>query len=397
MKLFKKISKGIGFLFLAGVLLVAALLGYIVILHHLSFTLPSPTGTYHVGRTEYDWTDKNRIDPLADQPNVKRELPVWVWYPATVSSSDLPVPYLPSYWVNARNQDQGMGMYLERDLSAIQTHSFANVPVDQAQDKYPVIIMQPGMGPMATDYTVIAENLASHGYIVFGINQTYTSNVVAFPDGRVVLRSNNGTIPDSADAAQADADANRIEKVWAADVQFVMDQLQSLNNDSSSQFYNKLDLTHVGDFGHSFGGATALRICETDARCQAGADLDGTIFSDDLKGMIQKPFMFMTEDGCGKDCNTMQQVYSSATNTAYYLSVKGTKHFNFSDLPLRLSPPVRILFRQLGFIGPTQPERGLEITNAYLVAFFDESLKGVNSGLLQGPSSAYPEVQFEKR
>jgi hypothetical protein len=93
----------------------------------------------------------------------------------------------------------------------------------------------------------------------------------------------------------------------------------------------------------------------------------------------------------------MHQAYSASNSAAYSLSIEGTRHFNFSDLPLRLSPLARILFNRLGFIGSIQPERGLEISNAYLVAFFDRYLKGASSGLLSGPSSVYPEVQYDKR
>ena len=290
-----------------------------------------------------------------------------------------------------------MGKFVEHDFRSIHTHSFENAALPETQGAWPVIIMQPGMGPIPTDYTVFAENLASQGYVVFGINQTYTSNLVVFPDGRIVPRSEEGTIPDSADAASADQDANRIEAVWAEDVLFVMDQLQDLQMDPSSRFHDKLDLAHIGVFGHSFGGATAVRICETDARCKAGADLDGTVFSEDVKGTLQEPFLFMAEDECGRDCATMHQMYLGANKLAYYLSIKGTKHFNFSDLPLRLSPPGRSLLSWLGIIGSVQPKRGLEITNAYLVDFFNQELKGIHSVLLQGPSSAFPEVQLERR
>jgi hypothetical protein len=89
-------------------------------------------------------------------------------------------------------------------------------------------------------------------------------------------------------------------------------------------------------------------------------------------------------------------MYAGASSAAYYLSIKETRHFNFSDLPLRLLPPARILFNMAGYIGSIRPERGLEISNAYLIAFFDRYLKGIDSKLLQGPSSAYPEVQFDK-
>jgi len=85
------------------------------------------------------------------------------------------------------------------------------------------------MGPAIPDYTVLAENLASHGYIVVGINPTYTSNLIAFPDGRITHRSPQGTIPDSAGSAAADQIGNRILEVWTQDVVFVMDQLETLN------------------------------------------------------------------------------------------------------------------------------------------------------------------------
>lgn len=253
------------------------------------------------------------------------------------------------------------------------------------------------MGPIPTDYTVYAENLASHGYIVVGINPTYTSNMIVFPDGRIAPRSRAGTIPDSANAAEADQDAGRIGRVWTQDVLFVMAQLQSIETNQSSLFHNKLDLAHIGIFGHSFGGATAAAVCETDPRCKAGADLDGMLFTYQAGATLQAPFMFMIEEHCGKDCGVLQQAYSSSNSAAYYLSIKGTKHFNFSDLPLRLPPLTRILFNKLGYIGSIQPERGLEISNAYLVAFFDQYLKGTNSALLQSSTSPYSEVQFEKR
>jgi predicted dienelactone hydrolase len=397
MKIGKKTLKGIGIVFLSSVALVIALAGYLVASHDQSLILPSPTGSYHIGRTEYDWVDESRMDPLSDHANEKRELLVWVWYPAAASQQDSTAPYVPPAWVNARDMDQGIGKFIESNFSSIQTHSFANASIAETEDKCPVIIMQPGMGPVPTDYTVFAENLASHGYVVVGINPTYTSNVIVFPDGRVALRTEKGTIPDSADAAAVDQDAGWIGKVWTEDAVFVMDQLQRLDTDQASLFHNKLDLAHIGLFGHSFGGATAASVCKIDARCKAGADLDGTLFSYQADGTLQRPFMFMAEDACGKDCETMREAYSASNSAAYYLSIKGTRHFNFSDLPLRLSPLARILFNRLGYIGSIQPERGLVISNAYLVAFFGRYLKGANSELLQGPSSAYPDVQFEKR
>jgi dienelactone hydrolase len=387
-----------GVIALLGVLTAIALGGYVVLSHRQALTLASPTGPYAVGRSEYDWIVPTRIDPFAPDRNAKREVVVWVWYPAPPATRRAATaPYLPAAWVQTRAQDQGISAWIEHDLSAIRTHSVADAPLAEAQRAYPVLIMQPGMGPIVTDYTVLAENLASHGYVVFGIDPTYTAKVVVFPDGRVALRAEGATIPDRADAVEADEDANRIQKVWTADARFVLDELERLDADPASRFYQRLDLAHVGLFGHSFGGATALRVCELDARCRAGADLDGTLFSDEAAGSLQRPFLFMTEDGCGSNCDTMRQMVAKAVAAATCLSVRGAKHFNFSDLPLRLLPPARLMLRAMGAIGSIRPQRGLEITDAYLVAFFDETLKGVDSGLLQGPSAAYPGVQFGPR
>jgi hypothetical protein len=186
-KIVRKILKGMGIAFLSSVALAIAFAGYLVISHHRSLVLPSPTDPYSIGRTEYDWVDDNRIDPLADRGNEKRELLMWVWYPVSVSVQGPKAPFLPPAWVKAHEADQGVGKFIESDFSSIQTHSFKDAPLAEAQSAYPVVIMQPGMGPVPTDYTVFAENLASYGYIVVGINPTCTSNLVVFPDGRIVF------------------------------------------------------------------------------------------------------------------------------------------------------------------------------------------------------------------
>jgi predicted dienelactone hydrolase len=380
---------------------LGVLIGYLSSQSNTPLSLPAPTGRYVVGRTLYDWVDMDRVDPLSDQPNQQRELLVWVWYPARLDSPEAPAPYLPAAWIKAREQDQGIGVSLEHNFASIQTHSFTDVPLADASSSYPVLIMEPGMGPIPTDYTVMAENLASQGYIVVGINPTYTPFTTVFPDGRIALRSSKGAIPDTANPVTADRDANAIGRVWADDDIFVMNQLASLNSDKASPFFERLDLGHIGVFGHSFGGATAIAVCQRDARCKAGADLDGTPWGDEKSGVVPQPFMFITEDytkSCDSNCEAMRQAYAHVKGgAAYWLSVKGTRHFNFSDLPLRQLPAVRPLFVVMGLIGSIDPARAQRIANAYLVAFFDRYLKNGDSPLLSGPSPAFPEVQLDKR
>ena len=371
-----------------------AAVGNLLVWHYRTLNLPAPTGPYAVGRAGYDWTDPGRIDLLSDRAGEQRELAVWIWYPASPAADESYAPYLPLAWQAAWNQEQGIGRFIQSDPASVNTYSIADAPVAQNGAGYPVIIMQPGMGPAAPDYTVYAENLASHGYVVVGINPAYSSNLIVFPDGRVVRRTDEGVIPENAGADDIDKDAARIGKVWSDDDIFVMDQLQRLNENAASRFHNTLDLGHIGLFGHSFGGATAARVCKTDPRCKAGADLDGTLFSYQAEDTLTVPFMFMASEDCGSDCETMREVFAASDSDAYFLMLRGARHFNFSDLPLRLSPLARLLFRVPGIIGSIRPQRGLTITNTYLLAFFDEYLKGDDTGLLNGTSPAFPEVEF---
>ena len=256
MEMNKKVLKEISILFLVIVVIISTLAAYQFILYCQSLQLPAPSGSFDVGRIEFDWVDDSRVDPLADRDNRKRELLVWAWYPITQTSRGSSAPFLPSAWVKAHNEVQGIERFHERDYSSVQTHSFLDVPVSDSQKDYPVIIMQPGLGLGPADYTVFAENLASHGYIVFGINQTHTSNLVVFPDGRVILSSEKGSV----NTDTFDADLNRIGMVWKDDALFVLNRIESIDAEATNLFHNKLDLEQIGFFGHSFGGATAVSV-----------------------------------------------------------------------------------------------------------------------------------------
>jgi len=400
-KLIKKVIRPAILAALVCGILIALFIAYLAVERNVPRSLPAPTGPYAVGRSVYDWVDPARSDPLAGRLGVQRELLVWVWYPATLSPNAVPAPYVPAAWSQARDKDQGLGIFVENNLAAIKTHAYGNAPVASAPAAFPMLIMQPGMGPVPTDYTVMAEELASRGYVVAGINPTYTSNLIVFPDGRVVPRSNLGTIPDSATPAEVDQDMDRIGAVWRGDALFVADQLEGLNVDPSSPLHNRLDSDRMGFFGHSFGGATAIAVCQQDARCKAGVDMDGTPSTALQAGSLPRPFMLMTEDytaGCDSNCAAMRQVYDhTLQGAAYFISVAGTRHFNFSDLPYRQLPIPRLMFIAMGYEGTIDPARGLQIANAYLAAFFDQYLQGATSPLLAGPSTIYPEVQFEKR
>src|SRR5690349_85862 len=96
-------------------------------IEHRSATLfPRPSGPYAVGRTLYHWVDEAHADEFAPNPGTKRELVVWVWYPAAAPGPR--AEYLPSQWREALSQRSGalMTKVLTRDMAQVQIYSTEN-------------------------------------------------------------------------------------------------------------------------------------------------------------------------------------------------------------------------------------------------------------------------------
>ena len=60
--------------------------------------MPEPTGRHSVGRVSYDLVDPARTEIYAANPEDRRELVVFVWYPAKSQPAVEFAPYLPPEW-----------------------------------------------------------------------------------------------------------------------------------------------------------------------------------------------------------------------------------------------------------------------------------------------------------
>jgi predicted dienelactone hydrolase len=398
MKFLKRILLPLLLLMALGVVGVVGFIGWLWVQHDRPVAIPRPSGPYAVGRVEYEWTDPARIDTLSNLANQKRRLMVWIWYPAAPASEGLTAPYLPAAWLKARQHGTGLFSFLTQNLSQVRTNSFENARLAPNPTPFPVLVMQPGLGPLITDYSTLAEALASQGYIVVGSNPTYSANIVVFQDGTQVPGTPAGNVPDNASLTEAHTILDRLITVWAADDRFILDQLEQLNaSDPSRRFTGKLDMQKVGLFGHSFGGATAAQVCDLDSRCKAGVDIDGYPYGSVVRDGLHQPFMFIwSEPPDSQDAGWQQAVQDAQAidvehpHPQYELMIKGMRHFNFSDQAVLFSPVIRLM----GGLGAIDGRRGLEITIKYVQSFFDRYLKQINAPLLDGPSSQYPEVHI---
>src|ERR1700732_2653161 len=288
---------------LFAVVAIAFLLGLMWLDHNRETTLPTPSGPFAVGRTMYAWSDPGHQDPMAPQPGTKRELLAWIWYPAAPRQPSQTVDdYLPAPWRTALERQMGVPLtqFLTRDLSRVRTHSIRDAEVSPQHRSYPVVLMRAGLAALTTDYTALAEDLASHGYVVVGFDAPYRSFVVVFPGGRVIARAPQNNA-DLLSGPQQEQLANKLAQAWSADMSFALDQLERLNaSDPSGRFLGRLDMQRVGVFGHSLGGATALQFCHDDSRCKAGIDVDGAPLGSVVADGVTQPFMFLLSDHRGE-------------------------------------------------------------------------------------------------
>jgi len=401
-----RIFKGLALLAMLGALGVAALLGSLWLEHRSAVTLPTPTGAFAVGRAIYDWTDDANVDTLAPVAGTKRELLVWIWYPAPAGQSSAD-DYLPAPLRVEVERDLGavLGGLLTRDLSKVHPHSVGNADVSSQQRTYPVVIMRAGASSEVWNYSTLAEDLASHGYIVVGFDAPYRTSVVVFPDGRAMRRTpeNNAELCEGQEPAQQARCVNRVLTAWIADIGFVLDRLERLNtSDASGKFTGRLDMTRVGVFGHSFGGATALQFCHDDPRCKAGIDVDGQPFGSVIQAGLRQPFMFLMSDHSRESDPESRQIMANIQSIYDHLPpngrlrivIGGANHFLFSDDGALLkSHIVMRMLRALGVVG-LDGRRQLAVTVYCLHGFFDAYLKGTSVSPLKISSPLYPEIQI---
>ncbi|MCU1243944.1 MAG: family ership [Candidatus Acidoferrum typicum] len=405
-RLAHRIFKGFALLTILGVLGVLALFVSLWLEHRTEVAMPRPTGPFAVGRALYDWVDHKTLDTLAPVPGTKRELGVWIWYPAAAGQSPAMDDYLPAPLRAEVERSRGalLSKFLTRDLSKVHGHSTRNSDVSAQQRSYPVVIMRAGASAEVWNYSTLAEDLASDGYVVVGFDAPYRTFTVVFPDGRVISRlpENNPEVCLERTGQEREQCANKLLSAWTGDIAFALDRLEQLNAaDASGRFTGRLDMARVGVFGHSFGGAAALQFCHEDSRCKAGIDVDGAPHGSVIQAGVDRPFMILLSDHShesdpegGQIMANMQSIYDRLpANGRLFLEIRGANHFLFSeDAALLKSHIVMRTLRMLGILG-IDGRRQLDVTTYCLRTFFDAYLKG--EGVLPPKISSplYPELQ----
>jgi dienelactone hydrolase len=357
--------------------------------------LPEPTGPYPAGTASVWLTDTSRPDPWVPGVNA-RELMVSLWYPAAGPGGPR-ARYMTPAESELQLTSRGITGIAPDVLSRTRTNAVSDARPAGRPQSLPLVVLSPGFTNSRSALTALAEDLASHGYVVAGIDHTYESYATAFPDGRVTT--------GLAREAPRRGGKEDIMAGRAADVSFVLGELTGA--DPAWPGGGLIDPSRIGMAGHSAGGAAAIAAMLADPRIRAGIDMDGSTAAPIPGEGLARPFLFL-----GKQSNytpgnadavapgtrewklrrgavvTWERDWDLLTGWKRWLVVAGAVHASFTDLAL--------LADQLGIDtgAGLSGARSLDITRAYVRAFFDQHLRGEPQALLDQPSPRYPEVMF---
>ncbi|KAI2629181.1 Alpha/Beta hydrolase protein [Hypomontagnella submonticulosa] len=359
------------------------------------FNIPATTGPFAVGTTILEVIDHSRRDPLAPTPQ-PRDLSVSLFYPTSVRSHNAtsypngrecqPALQLSSAVAAAYESSFGIP---NGTLHNIITQACLGAPLSHPHQ--PLLFFTPGLGSSRELYSDTLIEIASYGWNVVSIDHPYETNVVQYPDGRAVYGlPMNGSEPQTIENIE----------IRAADLISVLNALSNSTITKKIPGYPGhgefgFNLRKVGVFGHSLGGATALRAMINDTRFAVGTNLDGSFWGPEQYIGTDAPFMVLTAQSHNRRNDTSWAItWPNLRGFKREYTISGAEHNTFTDATLLKqiwgpSFPSDVV----PLLGSINGTRIVGIERAYLTSLFGRFLKGENDGLLDGVGShKWPEV-----
>ena len=358
--------------------------------------IPTPSGPYKIGTRTFEMVDESRQEIYSGKDEARRYM-IQVWYPANVKPTDERAPWME----NAKIFAPAIATYIELPsffldhLALVKLPAYKDAEVATAENPFPVILFSHGWNGFNAQNAGQALELASRGYVVVGVQHTYGAVITVFPDG-TTAPNNPNALPQDAHDPNYEEVARVLVDQWAGDLADTLDFLFS--EDTSNPFAGRLDANRIGVYGHSTGGGAAIQFCGTDSRCKAVLGMDPfmrPVSAEVIENGVSQPSFFMFSQAWADDAESPSnklfwQFYPHATDNFGVIKIEGTKHYDFSDLPL-LSP----IAPQLGLKGPLNGKRVTEIVDSYLIDFFEMTMNGKPSHLFN-EQSPFEEVKSLK-
>ncbi len=366
---------------------LGAIAALIVVLALASTTLstisylrvPGPTGEFAVGRADSLLIDAARREP-ASRGGGPRSVRLVTWYPA-VAGTGTPAGYVPNF-DRIRTGLEASGELPPVVVSALPLVGTAALSGAKPAEggAYPVILLSPGNATNVAFYAGLAEDLASRGFVVIGVDHPYQVAAVDTGPGGVALYEGDAPIADP------DAVIARIDE-RVADLSFVLGRVAA-DGGGVDALRGRLDLERIGVAGHSNGGIAAVELCN-DARVDACVNMDGQQAGGPFSTRPDpapptKPFLFLTKET--ELHPAIAAVFEAAGRDTFRVVVPAASHGSFTD-GSRYEP-------RLLPIDATADEV-LTVERGFVGAFFDRYLRGTTEELfssLAAPTDVFVEV-----
>lgn len=374
---------------------------------------PRPTGRNAVGRMVIQVKDDDRPETWTEDPEDARQINLTVWYPAKPVAEAETAPYA------AVIGDKMPPMLALENARAkkLKIYSLAGSPPPaDIPEKFPVLFFSPGADMSPFGYASITEELASHGFVVVGLDHVYEGKGQVLTNGTVVEPLADKLRPkltgDGAAQAHHDFYQKRLD-IRAADVRSAMPILKMMNSRGpDAKFYRRLDLDRIGIFGHSIGGVASGQAAMQMKEIKAVANLDGLFAglpfpAQEGKSDLKQPFLYIgkplnlsASDEQLKQWNVTREEYErgaqlqlerntaalkSIPGGAFRVTIPGAFHSDFSDEPYLKGNPEDAERR----------EAVTQITRDYLRAFFSKHLMGRDPSFLEKPISIPGKLETE--
>lgn len=238
----------------------------------------------------------------------------------------------------------------------------------RGEHAWPVVVLTPGGTSFVELFTSLAEQLASHGYVVIAVQ----------PDVAVEGGLTSGTAAPDADAA-----ALRTESGTAARLAQLTGAIDLLDDPLTARLVGQVDPSRIAVGGHSIGGSYALDASLIDSRVTAVFDLDGGFFGPAAEVDLPVPALVVMADlyaiAQGKSADegttgeisrrTLARLESAEDLTV--VALVGASHYDVTDLPA-IAPALPEVLRTVALDGAGEIGReGTITTNAIVLRFVD--------------------------
>jgi dienelactone hydrolase len=372
--------------------------------------LPAPTGPSPVGTTVAYLVDATRKD--REFPD-GRPITLQLWYPVEASQSSVPMaPYLVEHGLAEALALQGYYGVDSATLagwSKLATH--AHVDAKPLGGRRPLATFSVGLGVLRANYTTIAEELASQGYVL-ALVESPLAGCMMCPDGKLVQETTNRLDDPAEHRAAIDA--------WTADVRFVLDRLAAKGDDSKVAAVGAtVDWKRVAAIGHSSGGLVALQLAAVDERVRAAIDLDGGLVTPDREPLARfvpdgakRPSLLLRSkpvyddadfarrgitreewEQRGAPARAALEAFSTASKAPLVVAaVAGTGHMSFSDAPFVMPDTITRFGGK-----PIDPSRGRRVITSAVRSFLEDAFVGESSGAFTAVLKDSPEIEVQSR